>query len=172
LATGAGLVTAVTLWLIVPSFVSGPFGDVPPALWDAWLSRVAELQPLWPFGANPARTVYLLTAPLIGVALAWRAGVLDQGFRAVWWGLAATIAGLVALGVAQARFTAFSQLLATVAWGWLAAILWHEWHTGEDSWLVASRRIDVLAGVAGFLVPVILLAAARRFQCVRSGDRR
>jgi hypothetical protein len=158
LATGAGLVTAVTLWLIVPSFVSGPFGDVPPALWDAWLSRVAELQPLWPFGANPARTVYLLTAPLIGVALAWRAGVLDQGFRAVWWGLAVLIAGLVALGVAQARFTAFSQLLATVAWGWLAAILVAR---------VAHRRGipgsllrvgSMLAGVAGFLVPVILLA--------------
>jgi hypothetical protein len=158
LATGAGAVTAAVLWLVVPSFVAGPFGDVPPALWDAWLSRVAELQPLWPFGANLARTVYLLTAPVIGVALAWRAGILDRPHRMVWWGLAAVIAGLVVLGVAQARFTAFSQLLATIAWGWLAATLVARVVDRRGLGGSLLRVGSMVAGVAGFLIPVILLA--------------
>ena len=156
LAIAAGAVTAVILWIIVPGFIAGPFGDVPPALWDAWLSRVAELQPLWPFGPNPARTVYLLTAPVIGVGLAWIAGRRVRSQRAIWWTLGAVIASLVALGVAQARFTALSQLAATAAWGWMAAALVRGVGDRKGPWGSVLRVVSMFAGVAGFLVPVVI----------------
>jgi hypothetical protein len=84
--------------------------------------------------------------------------VLDRRHRAVWWGLAAAIAGLVALGTAQVRFTAFSQLLATVAWGWLAATLVARVEDRRGLRGSLLRVGSMFAGVAGFLVPVILLA--------------
>lgn len=157
LAVAAGLATGAVLWLVVPGFANGPFGDVPPELWDAWLSRVAELQPLWPIGVNPARTVYLLAAPILAVLVSvWAA--LRSDHRGTWWSLAAVTFGLTLLGVAQARFTAFAQLASTVPLGWLAATLVARVGTGGGVVGAAKRVSAMVVGVAGFLVPVLVVS--------------
>jgi hypothetical protein len=154
---GAGLVTGTLLWLLVPGFAAGPFGDVPPELWDAWLSSVAELQPLWPFGSNPARTVYLLAAPVLAVPIVVAAMRGDRSHRSAWLSLGVAMVGLIALGLFQARFTAFAQLLAAVAWGWLSARLVARVGAARRPGDPVRRVAAMLTGVAGFLVPVILV---------------
>lgn len=157
-AAVAGAVTATVLWWTVPSFVAGPFGDVPPALWDAWLSSVAELQSLWPLGVNPARTMYLLTAPALAIVLAGWAAMRDRANRPIWLAVATMVAALSALGMAQARFTAFPQLLATLAWGWLAAVLVARVGSSRAPRAALLRVGAMLAGVAGFLVPILVVS--------------
>lgn len=154
-ALGAGAVAGLLLWFAVPSFVAGPFGDVPPELWGAWLSKVAELQPIWPFADNPTRAVYLLAGPLIGLLLVLAAVRTDAARRGRWVILAVALVGFIVMGTVQTRFVAYAQMLASVGWGWLAATLVAR--VGSTRSVKTSlRRVGaMLVGVAGFLVPVV-----------------
>lgn len=154
-AAVVGFATGAALWLVAPDFASGPFGDVPPALWDAWLSKVAELQPLWPIGSNPVRTVYLMGAPLLGAGLGAIAIRTDESARPVWIGVVAAIAVLGSIGMFQARFSGFAQIVATVPLGWLSAYLVGRLSgTGP---MVLKRVAAMLVGAAGFLLPTMLV---------------
>ena len=154
---GGGVVVGVVL-LAVPRFLGGPFGDVPPELWEAWLGGVAELQPLWPVGDGVGRAVYLLSAPVLALLLALVAA-RRSGVRAAWWGIAGALGAMTVLAVLQLRFSTYAQLVATLAWGWLAAFLLVR--IGESASLGRSMlRVGAMAlGVAGFLVPILLLEA-------------
>jgi hypothetical protein len=160
--TAGGLTAAgalgLLLWLMVPSFVAGPFGDVPPALWEAWLGRVAELQPLWPFGENPFRTLYLLGAPVPALGLALVAARRERASAGIWWAIAGALLAVTLLGMYQARFTAFAQLLATLPWAWLASRLIDRIGDSRAPRAQLSRIGAMLVGTAGFLMPVLLAA--------------
>ncbi len=144
------------LGLVVPSFVAGPFGDVPPALWEAWLGRVAELQPLWPFGEDPFRTLYLLGAPIPALGIALVAARRENA--GVWWAIAGSLLAVTLLGTYQARFTAFSQLLATLPWAWLASRLIIRIGDSVAPRAQMRRVGAMLIGTSGFLVPVLVVA--------------
>jgi hypothetical protein len=139
--------------MVVPQFLSGPFGDVPKELWDGWLGGVAELQPLWPLGDGFERALYLLAAPVLGIGQAILAA--RSRASAVWWGIAAVLVVTSALAVFQLRFSTYPQLVATLPWAWLAATLVDKVGARRD--VVGSlARVGAMGlGVAGFLVPVL-----------------
>jgi hypothetical protein len=145
---------------LVPSFVYGPFGDVPPELWDGWLSGVAELQSLWPFGGSLEAFLYLLGAPLLAIPLVWAAARRSATWtRSVWGcGLVALIA-LVGLSTLQLRFSAYPQIVAVFALGWTTAELLSRVGEGRDL-RSATARVGVIAlGTVGFLIPTLVVGA-------------
>jgi len=159
-AVGVGGALAVLLVALVPSFVRGPFGDVPPELWDGWLAGVAELQSLWPIGGSFAAFVYLMGAPLLAIPLAWLAAKRSSTWtRYVWWfGLAALVV-LAGLSIFQLRFSAYPQILAVFALGWMTAELLDRVGDHSDLRSAAGRVGANALGVVGFLVPALLVAA-------------
>ena len=150
----AGVAGLVVLALLEPGFLSGPFGDVPAELWEGWLGGVAELQPLWPIGSGFERSLYLLSAPVLGIGLAVLAA-RRQSHPAVWWAIAAVIAVTTGLALSQLRFSTYPQLLATLPWAWLAATLVARTGATASAWASLSRVGAMLVGVGGFLVPVL-----------------
>jgi hypothetical protein len=160
LTVGVGGALAVLLVALVPSFVRGPFGDVPQELWDGWLSGVAELQPLWPFGGSPGAFLYLLGAPLLAIPLAWTAARRSSSWtRSVWGvGLVALIA-LVGLSIFQLRFSAYPQIVAVFALGWMTAELLLRVGEGPDLRSVIARVGFMALGIVGFLIPTLVVGA-------------
>lgn len=156
-AVAAAAITGGVLVAMFPGFVAGPFGDVPSELWEAWLSRVSELQPLWPFGTNPVRTAFLTSAPLVGLGLALAAARSGRSpAKAIWTALGAALAVTLALGFFQARFVAFAQILAPLPWAWLAVRLIDRIGDAVGPGARLRRLTALLTGSAGFLVPVLI----------------
>lgn len=152
----AGLAAAAVVWALVPDFFAGPFGQVPEALWDAWLGSVVELRPLWPLGPDPARTLLLLGGPAIGFAVAVAALWTDR--RTAWWPVAACLGVMTAVGFAQLRFSALAEVLAPIPLAWLAAQLLDR--VGDrESWGASLTRVGALGSpFTLFLLPVVLAA--------------
>jgi hypothetical protein len=158
-ATLAGVATpmAAAFVLLFPGFLRGPFGDVPSELWDAWLSRVVELQPLWPFGPNPIRTLYLIGAPASGLVIAWWGlGRATRITKPGWAFLAISLLVTTVVGLAQLRQTAFAQILAPIPWAWAGGRALERVGEGASLRSVVLRVGAMVFGVSGFLVPVVL----------------
>jgi hypothetical protein len=143
---------------LYPSFLAGPFGDVPAELWRDWLSGVVELHPLWPIGADPARTGYFLGAALLGAPIAlWAALRSEAHDRPSWWFVAGSLVVTVVLGLMQLRLSAFAQILATFPWAWATGRVLARVGEGRRLGLSIARVGAMIVGVAGFLAPVLLV---------------
>jgi hypothetical protein len=121
---------------------------------------VAELQSLWPIGGSFAAFVYLMGAPLLAIPLAWLAAKRSSTWtRHVWWfGLAALVV-LAGLSIFQLRFSAYPQILAVFALGWMTGELLDRVGDRSDLRSAAGRVGATALGVVGFLVPALLVAA-------------
>jgi len=160
LALAVGGVLAVLLFAVVPSFLRGPFGDVPPELWDGWLAGVAELQSLWPFGGTFGAFSYLMGAPLLAIPLTWLAARRSSTWTGgIWWFWLATLVVLVGLSIFQLRFSAYPQILAVFALGWMTAELLDRVGDGSGLRSAAGRVGATALGVVGFLIPTLLVGA-------------
>jgi hypothetical protein len=153
---GVSAPLAAGFHLAFPSFLRGPFGDVPRGLWDVWLSRVVELQPLWPVGPNPGRSLYLLGAPVSGTVIALWACWADRRRRTAWWFVAGSLVVGTALGLLQLRMSAFAQVLATIPWAWATGRALERLGEAGSLRAAVSRVGAMVLGVSGFLVPALI----------------
>jgi hypothetical protein len=160
---GIGVPVTLAFLAVFPDFLRGPFGMVPAELDRVWLSGVVELHPLWPLGPDVLRSVYFLGAAVGGTALAgwaWKRG--PAGERTQWGFVVGSLLAAIALGLTQLRLSAFAQIFATIPWAWASGRMLSRVGDRRSPMASAGRLGSMVAGVAGFLLPVLVAAAVGR----------
>ncbi len=103
----AGAATAVTLVLVSPACLAGPFATLPPIVHDIWYVGVSEGRPLWEQKPDwAAMTIGLPLAGLVATAHAWRSTAGEAKLRWALLLLLLAAATLVAIMVNRAGATA------------------------------------------------------------------
>ncbi|VXC81536.1 hypothetical protein [Sphingomonas sp. 8AM] len=114
---------AGTLVLLAPACLAGPFGTLPPLVYQVWYLGVLEGRPVWeqqPVWA--AATMALPLAGLIGAAIAWHDASGEARARWAMVALLLLATTLTALAVSRAGATA-NALAAPAAAVWLTQLL-------------------------------------------------
>jgi hypothetical protein len=124
LASIAGL----TVIAIFPRLLDGPFADTSTRIWDLWLSKVRESQPLWGGDSPFSQTVGNVTTPIIGficaILLARRR---SDKMKIIWVTIAIWLVVLIPLSMSSLRFALYPQALAGIpvaVAAWLAILRW------------------------------------------------
>ncbi|MGQ0849712.1 MAG: hypothetical protein ACT4OP_11440 [Actinomycetota bacterium] len=147
-----------SLTVLFPGFWAGPFVTVPSELERYWLTRVAELAPLWSAaGERVTSSMFLIGSTLIGLffgGLALRAARAERRPLAPWVFIVLWLVVTTALAWRNIRFVIYPEALAAVPTAW--------WAARTLSRLRVTRalprsllRVALMAfAVAGFAVPV------------------
>lgn len=152
---------AVTLLLLAPTCLAGPFGTLPPLVYQVWYLGVLEGRPFWeqqPVWA--AATLALPLAGLIGAALAWHDA--SGAARARWAMMALLLVATTttALLVSRAGATA-NALAAPAAAVWLARLLARARATARPVPRVAATLATLALAAPGTLAAAALNAVPR-----------
>lgn len=143
-------IVAVVLWF--PGLVQGPFADTPTLIWDIWLSKVAEAQPMWS-GANPFGSVLLrLTIPVAGLVCAIHLARGRTRERFVWGVTATWLAIMIPLAGISTRLASYPEALAGLP---IAAVVWAtimRRASGTSLGHVMSRISLIMVAVLGHIV--------------------
>ena len=151
-----------TLVLLAPVCLAGPFGTLPPLVYQVWYLPVLEGRPLWE--QQPvwvAAAMALPVAGLIGAARAWRASTGEA--RACWAMLCLLLlaATLTAAAVSRAGATA-NALAAPAAAVWLAQLLARARAINRPVPRVAATLATLALAAPGTLAAAALNAVPRR----------
>lgn len=143
-------IVAMVLWF--PGLVQGPFADTPTLVWDIWLSKVAEAQPMWT-GANPFGSILLrLTIPVGGLVCAVHLARRRTSERFVWGVTTAWLAIMIPLASISTRLASYPEALAGLP---IAAVVWAtimRRAPGTSLGHIASRVSLITVAVLGHIV--------------------
>lgn len=160
-ALAAASVPITVVVAAFPRFLRGPFADVPRTLWDAWLSRVVELGPLWPLGSGLPRSLYLVGSPCIAVVVWMVVSAKVPAIRVsrAWYGVGLLTIAMTAVAIGSMRFAVYAEALASVPIAVALAIGLRRGARSPGLKAMLARVAVMTASVSAFLVPAVAASA-------------
>ncbi len=116
-AAVGGVLSLSLAYVLFPAFFGGPWVEVDPDLMRLWLSKVAELQPLWPSAAwEVGRLIWYVGSAVAAVPyVIWLiARERREPSWAGWLFVGICLAMFLVTALFRVRFSAFAELLAAV----------------------------------------------------------
>ena len=112
------LIAFATTIGLAPQCSRGPFQALDPLVQQFWYANVYEGRPVWL--QRPAAMLQMVVPPAVGLVAAIRLWREHTGWlKRFWRDYALVLAGLLVLGIAVARASAFSVAVGTVPLAWL-----------------------------------------------------
>jgi len=155
---------------IFPDLVNGPFADTPQRVWDIWLSKVDESQPMGR-GDNPiSQLLGNLTTPVLGLVSAIVLARRRSGDQKVLWATIAIWLGvLIPVAANSTRLALYPQALAGFP---VAALVWSaimKWGRGSSITRVAIRAGLICAAIFTYAVTAVIAYAIENDNADEAG---